>query len=90
MSLQDDVRRINDDLDAKMPHGSRMRSFDIVVTTNALGECMASAVCSRCQAQMGSIIDIGASTSSARAVDSVWSALSKWTREHVALCARAK
>jgi hypothetical protein len=90
MSLQDDLRQVNDDLEAKLPQGSRMRSFDIVVTTNALGECMASAVCSRCQAQMGSVIDIGSSTSSARAVDSVWSAMAKWTRKHVALCTRAK
>ena len=90
MSLQDDLRQVNDDLEAKLPAGSRMRSFDIMVTSNALGECMASAVCSRCQAQMGSIIDIGASSGECRAVDSVWSALSKWTREHVALCTRAK
>jgi len=90
MSLQDELRNISAETEAKLPQGSRMRTFDIMVTSNALGECMASAVCSRCQAQMGSIIDIGESSREYRAVDSVWSAMARWTREHVALCTRAK
>ena len=90
MSLQDDLRQVNDELEGKLPAGSRMRSFDMCVTTNALGECIASCSCSYCHAQMGSIIDIGSSTGECRAVDSVWSAMAKWTREHVAMCTRTK
>lgn len=86
MSLREIIERN----DAKLHAGSRMRTFDLIVTTNALGECFASASCSWCHAQMGSIIDIGETTKEYRAVDSVWSAMAKWTKEHVAMCTRDK
>ena len=90
MTLQDELRNISAETEAKLPQGSRMRTFEILVTSNALGECIASAVCPVCNTQMGSIIDIGESSREYRAVDSVWSAMARWTREHVALCTRAK